>query len=82
MQTQLLHAIGPITTLGPKGWRLDTTDATADLKARTIASGGDAATGTLPQGTFSADHMHADLESRTVRLDGRAHLHIVPRRAK
>lgn len=82
MTGEQLHAIGPITALGPKGWRLDTQDATADLKTRTLASGGGTASGTLPQGSFTAARMHADLESRTVTLDGHAHLHIAPARTK
>ena len=39
-------------------------------------------TGTVPQGTFSADRMRADLTERTVTLDGNARLRIVPREAR
>ena len=63
------------------GYDLKTHDATVDLKKRTMASGG-AVTGTVPQGSFSADRMHADLDQRSVRLDGHAHLRIVPGRAR
>ena len=41
-----------------------------------------AVTGTVRQGTFSANSMRADLESRTVRLDGNARLRIDPRATK
>ena len=39
-------------------------------------------TGTVPQGTFSANKLRADLEERTVTLDGNARLRIVPQRAE
>ena len=38
--------------------------------------------GTVPQGTFTADTMSADLDNRVVKLDGRARLRIAPRRAR
>ncbi|WP_254606647.1 LPS export ABC transporter periplasmic protein LptC [Sphingomonas bacterium] len=73
--------VGPVRVDGPHGYRLDTHDATLDLKTRRMASGG-AAGGTLPNGVFSADHLDADLDGRDVRLDGHARLRIVPRGAK
>lgn len=72
---------GPVRVLAPRGYRLDTSDATLDLKARRVQSGG-AATGTVPQGVFSADRMTADLATRDVRLDGHARLRITPRHAR
>ena len=70
---------GPIRFTGPNGYRLDTQDSTVDLKTRRMQSGG-AVTGTVPQGTFSANGMKADLESHVVTLDGNARLRIVPGR--
>jgi len=81
MDSQQVAVDGPIDFRGPNGYDLKTHDATVDLKQRTLASGG-AVTGTVPQGNFSADRLHADLEQRTVRLDGHAHLRIVPRGAR
>ena len=46
-----------------------------------MRSGG-AATGTVPQGSFSASRLNADLETHVVTLDGNARLRIVPRKAK
>ena len=71
---------GPIRFQAADGYRLDTRDATVDLKTRKLASGG-AVSGTTPLGTFRGDKLTADLESRTVRLSGNAHLRVVPRRA-
>jgi lipopolysaccharide export system protein LptC len=81
MDAQAVAVDGPIAFRAANGYRLDTRDATVDLKARTMKSGGPV-TGTVPQGRFSADRMSADLESRTVRLDGRARLHYVPAGAR
>jgi lipopolysaccharide export system protein LptC len=81
MDTEQVKVDGPIAFRAANGYRLDTHDATLDLKARRMESGG-AVTGTLPQGRFSANKMRADLENRVVRLDGQARLHIVPRGAR
>lgn len=81
MGTDRVGIIGPVRVDGPHGYRLDTRDATLDMKTRRMASGG-AATGTLPQGVFSADHLDADLDQRDVKLEGHARLRITPRGAK
>ena len=78
MDSEQVHVDGPVHLTGPNGYRLDTHDATADLKARTLRSGG-AVTGSARQGRFSANRLSADLESRTVRLDGNARLRIFPK---
>lgn len=70
-----------IDVAGPRGYSLKTSNATVDLKAQTLASNS-AVNGTVSQGVFSADRMHADLESRVVTLDGHAHLRIVPHGAR
>lgn len=81
MDTEQVRIDGPIRLTGPDGYRLDTHDATADLKARTLESGG-AVTGEARQGRFSANHLTAGLESRIVHLDGAARLRIYPRATK
>ena len=81
MTGERLAMDGPVRVDAPRGYLLNTRDATLDLKTRRVVSGG-AATGTVPQGVFSADRMSADLETRDVRLDGHARLRIVPRHAK
>lgn len=78
MDAEQVHIDGPIRVTGPNGYRLNTQDATADLKARTLKSGG-AVTGSARQGRFSADRLTADLESRTVRLTGNARLRLDPK---
>jgi len=81
MDTERVRIAGPVAVTAPDNYRLDTSDATIDLKQRRMQSDG-AATGTVPQGTFSANAMRADLENRTVTLDGNARLRIVPGRTK
>ena len=60
------------------GYRLMTRGVGVDLKARTMLSDG-AVEGRMPLGTFSGDRLFADLERRTVRLEGRSRLRIVQR---
>lgn len=78
MDSEQVDVDGPIALRGPNNYTLDTQDATVDLKTRRLQSAG-AVTGTVRQGNFSADRLRADLESRTVTLDGNARLRIVPK---
>ncbi|MCM8731041.1 LPS export ABC transporter periplasmic protein LptC [Hephaestia sp. GCM10023244] len=77
MESQQAALNGPITVRTAGGYTLDTHDATVDLKTHRMTSDG-GVTGATPQGTFRADRLSADLEKRTVSLDGNAHLRIVP----
>jgi lipopolysaccharide export system protein LptC len=81
MDTEQVRVDGPLSFRGPDGYTLDTRDATVDLKTRRMQSGG-AVTGTVRQGTFSANKLDADLDTHTVTLTGNARLHIVPRGTK
>ncbi|MGL4312547.1 MAG: LPS export ABC transporter periplasmic protein LptC [Sphingomonas sp.] len=77
MDRQRVALDTPVQVRTSNGYKLDTSAATVDLKSRKLTSTG-AVTGAVPQGTFSADHMTADLESRVVHLDGDTHLRIRP----
>lgn len=57
------------------GYRLTTRDVGIDLKTRRMQSAG-RVDGRMPIGTFSADHLEADMAARTVTLNGRARLRI------
>jgi lipopolysaccharide export system protein LptC len=81
MDTEAVALDGPLHFRGPNGYDLQTHNATLDLRQRTLKSGG-AVTGTVPQGTFSANSMRADLNERTVTLEGNARLRIVPARTR
>ena len=67
---------GPINVSGADGFRLGTRDVTVDLKQRQLASRGPAE-GQMRLGQFRANHIRADLGTRTVVLDGGASLKIV-----
>jgi lipopolysaccharide export system protein LptC len=67
---------GPVRVTGPENYALDARDATLDLKSRTLSSARPV-DGTLSIGRFSGGRMQADLERRTVVLEGGVHLHIV-----
>ena len=82
LNNQQVTVGSPVRFTAPDGYRLDASQATIDLETRRMQSGGNGVTGTVPQGSFSAGSMSADLENRSVRLDGRAHLRIVPGRAR
>ncbi len=77
MRTEQVQLDGPLDFKSAGGYDLRTHDATIDLQQRTLVSGG-AVTGQVPQGNFSANKMRADLENRSVRLEGNARLRIVP----
>jgi lipopolysaccharide export system protein LptC len=80
LNTQRVAVDGPLRFKTADGYTLNTHDATVDLKSRKLQSGG-AVSGNTPTGTFSANRLTADLERRTVSLDGNARLRIVPQRA-
>lgn len=81
MDSEQVKVDGAIRVRGPNNYALDTSDATVDLKTRRLQSGGNVS-GTVRQGIFSANRLRADLESRTVTLDGNARLRIAPRGTK
>jgi lipopolysaccharide export system protein LptC len=81
MDTETVKLDGPIAMRAAGGYALDTRDATLNLKNRQMQSQG-GVSGTVPQGTFRGDTMRADLENRTVTIDGNARLRIVPRGAR
>ncbi len=76
MNREVVQVDGPLTFQTADGYRVQANDVAVGLKSRKLASGG-AVSGQLPLGTFSAGSIRADLEQRTVTLEGRARLHIV-----
>ena len=81
MEREIVHVDGPILFSSADGYRLTTRDVAVGLKTRKMVSGG-AVEGRMPLGNFSAGRLRADLATRTVTLDGRARLHIVPGAAR
>lgn len=81
MDTQHVAFDGAVRFADAGGYRLDTSDVLLDLTAKTLESRG-AVTGSMPIGTFAADKLTANLDTRVVDLVGRARLHIVQGRAR
>lgn len=75
MGSEKVTVDGPIRFESENGYRLVTRDVDIQLADRTLRSRG-AVEGRMPTGTFSADHLSADLEKHIVSLDGRATLRI------
>ncbi len=76
MDKEKVAIVGPVKFQSADGYRLETRDVDVDLKSRTAVSNGPV-TGRMNRGTFSADHLSADLNQRVIVLQGRARLHIV-----
>ncbi|MEJ7927565.1 LPS export ABC transporter periplasmic protein LptC [Sphingobium sp. AN641] len=75
MDSERVAIDGPVQFQAAGGYRLTTRDVGVDLKTRRMHSAG-RVDGRIPIGTFSADHLDADLAARTVTLRGRASLRI------
>ena len=75
LDTEHVDVQGPIQFVAANGYRLTTHDVGVDLKSRRLRSRG-RVDGRMPIGTFSADHLEADMAARTVTLVGRASLRI------
>lgn len=76
MTSENIRVPGEVLFRSQGGYSLQTRGVGVDMKARTMASD-TPVDGKMPLGTFRGDRMHADLNGRTVRLDGHARLHIV-----
>ena len=76
LEEEMVAVDGPIRVVGPDGYRLATSDVTVNLDRRTMQSKG-AVSGEMPLGRFQAGSLTADLDERTVRLNGGVRLKIV-----
>lgn len=76
MESERVFADGPLTFKSADGYAIEAANVQMDLKSKKLVSGG-AVSGRIPLGTFSGGQLRADLNARTVSLEGRAHLHIV-----
>ena len=71
----------PVNFETSDGYRMVTGGADIDIGKRRLVSKG-RAEGRIPAGTFSADRISADLEARTITLDGHARLTMEPGKLK
>jgi lipopolysaccharide export system protein LptC len=68
---------GPVDFSAADGYRMTTSHVSIDLKGRKVVGSG-GVSGAVPAGTFSAERIVADLEARTIALEGNARLHMAP----
>jgi lipopolysaccharide export system protein LptC len=75
MANEMVAITGPVQFQTSNGYRFTTRDVDVNLVSRTLQSRTEV-DGRMPIGTFRADQLQADLENRTVSLNGRARLRI------
>jgi lipopolysaccharide export system protein LptC len=71
----------PVVFTASDGYRMTMRNVSIDLNSRK-ATGAGGVQGTVPTGTFQADRINADLDARTVALEGNAHMRMVPGQVK
>jgi lipopolysaccharide export system protein LptC len=75
MRRDRVGVTGAVTVTAAGGYRLEARDVVIDLKERRL-TGNSGIEGALNIGRFSANRLEADLDARTVRLEGNARLTI------
>ncbi len=68
---------GPLLVSAADGYRMTASGVSLNLRTRHLIGDG-GVSGEIPAGTFSADRMEADLSARTITLEGRARLRMIP----
>ena len=79
--TQQVAFDSEVNVVAADGYHVTTRGVSVDLGNKTMVGNG-GVSGQTPAGTFSADSMNADLNARTVALQGRARLHMIPSKMK
>jgi len=75
--TERIAVSGPVNFAASDGYTMTTQNVDIDLRAKRVTGTG-GVSGSVPTGTFSAQRIIADLEARTVALEGNARLRMVP----
>lgn len=78
---QRLAVDGTVRFATTEGYRMAVRNVSIDLPARTVTGTG-GVDGAIPAGTFSANSIRADLDSRVLTLSGNARLRMVPGQLK
>ena len=76
LDQQQVSVVGPVRVAGPEGEQLVTKNVTVDLKQNVVRGDG-GVSGRMELGQFEAGRLRADLNSRTIVLDGGTRLKIV-----
>lgn len=75
--TELVKVNGDVNFAASDGYRMVTRNVTIDMKGKKI-NGSGGVEGAIPAGTFGANGISADLDERTVTLEGNARLRMEP----
>lgn len=75
LEQEVVRVNGPINVVAPDGYQLATRDVTVNFDSRMMQSSGPVS-GRMPLGEFQAGRLSADLDERTVSLDGGVRLKI------
>ncbi|MCJ1960278.1 LPS export ABC transporter periplasmic protein LptC [Novosphingobium mangrovi (ex Hu et al. 2023)] len=73
----LLDVDGPVDFAASDGYHMTANNVSVDIASK-LAHGSGGVEGRVPSGTFKAETMQADLEARTVTLEGNAKLRMTP----
>ena len=77
IEEEVVAVSGPVRLTAADGYRMVARGVSIDLATkRMVGSGG--VDGEIPAGTFSADRLIADMDARTVTLDGNARMRMLP----
>lgn len=77
LREEIVTAPGGVRVVAADGYRMTASGVDVDLpNKQLVGSGG--VSGAIPAGTFSANSLNADLDARTVSLNGNARLRMVP----
>ena len=77
IDSEIVTIDGAVRLSAADGYSMVARGVSINLDERTI-SGDGGVEGEIPAGTFSADRMRADLDARTVTLEGNTRMRIVP----
>ena len=74
---EVLDVRGPLRVRATDGYSLIARGVSLDLRDQML-TGSEGVSGSVPEGTFSANSLKVDLEARTITLDGNARLRMEP----
>ncbi len=77
IDSEVVQVPGPVSFTASDGYRMVARNVAVNLADRTLTGDG-RVEGTIPSGTFSADHISADLGERVIALYGNARLQMTP----
>ena len=77
IEDEIVTVNGPLSVRTADGYSMTASGVTFDLASRSMRGDG-GVEGSVPAGTFSGNSMQADLDSRTISLQGNARLTMVP----